>query len=192
MGLPWSQNPEAPSFSPGLLPCQIACAAGISRAHVGRLLDPRRCCFVIDSMSLLCGRRLAARRPCRGFRRLVRRPGRSLPSLGPASASGPQVQASVPLPHPERLAQHPDRPGPTSPPEEGHAPLGQRQPLRRHHEAAGAFCSRRPRRCCAGVRPPAADACAASRPPPASAPAPDPGRPAAGNTAGTAAPGASR
>jgi len=35
------------------------------------------------------------------------------------------------------LAQHRDRPGHTHAPEEGHAPRGQRQPPRRHHEALG-------------------------------------------------------
>src|SRR5512144_2312332 len=41
----------------------------------------------------------------------------------------------MPLPHPERLAQHRDCPGYAHPPEERHAPLGYGLPLRRHHEA---------------------------------------------------------
>src|SRR5512135_3409144 len=47
----------------------------------------------------------------------------------------PQVQAPMPLPHPERLAQHHDRSGYAHPPDEEYAPLGHRLPLRRHHEA---------------------------------------------------------
>ena len=43
----------------------------------------------------------------------------------------------MPLPHPERLAQHRDRPGHTHPPDEGHPPRGQRLPPRRHHETRG-------------------------------------------------------
>src|SRR5947209_19860049 len=45
----------------------------------------------------------------------------------------------MPLPYPERLAQHRDRPGYTYPPDERHTPLGQRQPLRRHLEARRQF-----------------------------------------------------
>src|SRR5271165_2101971 len=43
----------------------------------------------------------------------------------------------MPLPYPERLAQHHDRPGHAHPPDEGHAPRGQRQPPGRHHEPRG-------------------------------------------------------
>jgi hypothetical protein len=45
-----------------------------------------------------------------------------------------QAEPAVPLPHPERLAQQRDRPGRAHPPQERHAPLGQRQPARRHHQ----------------------------------------------------------
>src|SRR5262245_9029678 len=41
----------------------------------------------------------------------------------------------MPLPPPEHLAEQADRPGHAHPPDEGHAPGGQRQPARRHLEA---------------------------------------------------------
>ena len=57
---------------------------------------------------------------------------RELPT--PGIDHQPQVQAPMPLPHPQRLAEHRNCPGHTHPPEERHPPRRQWQPTRRHHK----------------------------------------------------------